>query len=219
MSADGPVSGSGAQRKTTAVKPESATSTATKALPSTGGAAGSSQKALSSMAGASKPVTSGGQKPVTSGTQKPATGGAQKPPSSSYQKPASPYPKPNVGAHRPQGGAKPATGSTVGGVRNAKPNAGSSASKATSDGKVSVSAASRPKPAGARAGGATKPQSKGGDILGIGGNYGDATKTRPQSGNASKPQGGKGGPPAKPSAGDPLGMGQDLGNMGVGGKK
>lgn len=78
-----------------------------------------------------------------------------------------------------------------------------------SSGKVVPSQASRPKPVArkpAATGGASKA-GKPGDILGIGDNFGDASKTRPKSQqpkNSSR----------KPSASDPLAIGPDIAQIG-----
>ena len=45
--------------------------------------------------------------------------------------------------------------------------------------------------------------------VGIGENFGDISKTKPKSSNKSQS-----GPPGKPSAGDPLAIGEEIGNIG-----
>lgn len=246
----------------TAQKALPSTGSAQKALPSTGGAqkalpsTGGAQKALSSATksvpsvGGTPKTTPSKSLPVTGTLQRGYSGTSQKP--QSTPKPAQQAPRPNTGGtqQKTQGvvsGAKGATGQKPGGPTNTRPmstskgpSAPSTASNTRSDGKVRISAASRPNPAsskpGARStaqytktvggGGSGQQQPTGGDILGIGDNYGDIGKVSQQAGNQSRQQGGQqggqggnqggnqGGPPNKPNASDPLGMGEELSKIG-----
>lgn len=189
MSADGPVAS--AQKKT-AVKPSAPASkppAAQKAL----GSAPSAKKALPASNGAPKALPAPSPKPATS---KPA---ARAPPG-----------KPNT-AQKPSQNSKPGGPTSVrsqGPVGVSKPSSNSAkpSSNVNTSGKVMVSAESRPgyrKSAVTRNTHKSEP-AKGGDILGLGENFGDISKSRPKDSQSKNSSGAA----RKPSAADPLALGE-----------
>lgn len=221
MSSDGPVS---TQQKKTAVKPPGAvdkgSSQGQKALPqaqkAAGGAkqqassaAGGGSKALSSVGGAAKGVGAGAQKTASSATR--SASQASRPAQQATKGVANGVSKtPPANARNATSGSKPATG-PASNTRSQQPS--NKVQNRSTNGKVSISAASRPKPGPAKS---TKPPVKGvdgkkhdaSDPLGMGGIVDEKGK-KGGSGNKStkaQPQQGKDGW-RKPSAADPLGMG------------
>jgi hypothetical protein len=206
MSSDGPVSSG---QKKTAVKPSAPAGkppSAPKALPP-------------STLPAKKALPAPSQKGPA--TPKPATRVPPAKPNVTQKQPPSQKPTPNskpagptsvkskgpVGVTRPNSApAKPAT------------NGPKLVSSVNSSGKTMVSPESRP---GYRKSAVTRNNpnpmpAKGGDILGIGENFGDISKTRPKDSHHKNSSAGGGGGAAaarKPSASDPLALG-DLENIG-----
>lgn len=181
MSADGPVSSA---PKKTAVKP-STPQPAQKAVGSTQNA----RKALPPSAGPRKAPST---KPATPQKALPSTKPAQN------SRVGGPTPVRSQGPGVSKPGSNPPKSAQY-------PQ--KTASKVNTSGKVVPSAASRPgykKPA------ATKGAStagKSGDILGIGDNFADTSKTRPKSTQAKISS-------RKPSASDPLAIGDDIASIG-----
>lgn len=182
MSADGPVS-SGAQKKT-AVKPSVPQAKRSGAVGSTIGPQKkptAQQRPQQALAGKSKQQT----------TARGVAGVAQS---------------------RPGTARTAAAGRTPVGASKHSSN---TQSKSTADGKIRISPESRPKPGAARIAARTATPAarkhSGADPLGIGKDFGDASKTRPKTGGGSKA------PPAparKPTAGDPLALGDEIGKIG-----
>lgn len=204
MSSDGPVS---TQQKKTAVKPSGAVGQGSAQAQKTLG--GTQQKALPAAGGAAKGVGAAAQKTASSATRsasqasRPAQQGA-KGVSNGVSK------SPQANARNVNASPKPANGPASNTRSQQQSN---KIQNRSTNGKVSISAASRPKPGPAKS---TKPPVKGldskkhdaGDPLGMGGIMDDKGK---KSGGGNKttkvqPQQGKDGG-RKPSAADPLGMG------------
>ncbi|KAK3697712.1 hypothetical protein LTR37_017294 [Vermiconidia calcicola] len=150
------------------------------------------QKSLPTTAGAKKalPSTGGAQKALPAASQRPnaSTSQGARPNTGGVQKPTQ-----NSRVSAPSNNAR-----TAGRVPASRPSA---ASSGAATGKVSISSESRPK-----VGGAQKPFKS---------SMGPKSKPDPSNmlgvGNTNK---GPAKSPAKPSAGDPLGMGDDLMSMG-----
>lgn len=203
MSADGPVS---TPAKKTAVKPSAPAAkppSAQKALP----ASQPAKKALPSSVGSQKALPAPSQK--SPATPKPNTRSQ----SATAKSMNRPVPNTRPAQNNKPGG--PTAAKTQGPVGVSKPGANTnksmSKSSINSSGKTVISDRSRPKPTAGKAAAArgTSAPAKGGDILGIGNNFGDINKTGPKNSQSNN----KSGAARKPSAGDPLALG-DLENIG-----